>query len=356
MDEILKIDRVSKYFIGGSWLFNWISGKRKASVKNLIKAVDDVSFSVYRGEALGILGESGSGKSTLVRTIARLIHPTSGRVLWNNRDIFSMSNNEVKTELRPKMRMIFQHPEAVLNPAFSIKQTLQQALNQHSTTEKTKQVGKIEVLLKNVGLSKEVIQKYPHELSGGQKRRIGICRALATEPEMILADEPTSGLDTFIQQQIVFLLKDVISANGISMILISHDLGIVSQICDRIGIMYQGNVVELGPTNTIITGKSRHPYTQFLFASKLTLEKFGEKVKPEIKTEIPSSTRLGMDGIPCEKGCPYTSCCSLWNEKGKPEVCIQHKPRLEDKGNGHFIACHLKKTLESSQQLLKQSN
>ena len=339
--EILQVLNVRKHFPKRKKWTSWLFGANGKENGIFEKAVDDVSFDLRRGEILGILGESGSGKTTLARLIMRLIEPTSGQIVFEGRDIADMPGPILKKQVRGKMRMIFQHPDAALNPAYTVQMILDQAMRQHSSFQEEERNERIGQLLNSVGLStREFAAKYPRELSGGQKRRVAICRALATDPPMILADEPVSGLDVFLQRQIRDLLLHLHAERQLSMIFISHDIGIVRGMCDRIGIMYEGRLMELGTGNQVSTKRCLHPYTRSLYASQLEVDRElsqrdgtpGDLLDVEA---MESLQRNSADGA-----CPYWSSCRLWREKGKPIVCLSEKPRFRMQEQDHFIACH----------------
>jgi ABC-type glutathione transport system ATPase component len=308
-----------------------------ASPNGYIKAVDGVSLTVRSGELLGLLGESGSGKTTLVRTILRLTEPTSGQAWFAGRDIFTMSEAELKTHVRRRLRMIFQHPDAVLNPAYTVKMALEQALSTHTKLQPGERHDRIIDLLQNVGLPAYYLNKHPHELSGGEKRRITICRALATNPAVIFADEPLSGLDVSLQYQVLDLLLRIRQARNLTIVLILHDIGLVQRACDRIAIMYAGRIVELGRTEEVSPRKALHPYTRSLYASHLSIDsaKDGKRFK-KISIAEADLTESEAKG-----GCPYWVSCPLWRERGKPDICLQTPPKLMMKSHDHSVACYL---------------
>lgn len=238
-----------------------------------VQAVDDVSFTLRRGEVLGIVGESGSGKTTVARMLVRLVTPSAGTILLDGRDVCAMSPSDVRTHVRAKVRLIFQDPDAVLNPMSTIGESLERAFALHgSERARASRMGQVIAQLETVGLPASYVDKYPDALSGGEKRRVGICRALATDPSLIVADEPLSGLDVMLQEHVLSLLCAEQARRNFGLILVSHDLDRVQQVCDRIVVMYGGRVVENVVTNrTGARGKVvyTHPYSQALEAARL---------------------------------------------------------------------------------------
>jgi oligopeptide transport system ATP-binding protein len=299
-------------------------------MKAVVRAVDDVTFDVYKGETLGLVGESGCGKSTLGRTVLRLLHPTGGSILFDGKDI----GQRTETELRPfrrRAQMIFQDPYASLNPRMTVGATIAEPIEIHklvrNNREKTERVAS---LLEKVGLRPEAVSRYPHEFSGGQRQRIGIARALAVEPEFIVCDEPISALDVSIQAQIVNLLQDLQNADNLTYLFISHDLRVVQHICDRVAVMYLGRVVELGDAKTVYT-QPRHPYTQALLSAVPTPDPKTKRKRIILEGDVPSPMNP-------PSGCPFHPRCQV---KDKPEACFTVLPRLEKKSSGAVAACHV---------------
>ena len=334
MTEILRAAEIKKYFPArAGWWSRLQTGNRR-----YVKAVDGVSLEIFPGELLGLLGESGSGKTTLIRTMLRLVEPTAGQVWFEGRDIFKLSSAELKQSVRRRLRMIFQHPDAVLNPAYTVQMVLEQALRAHTALQNGAREERRIELLHQVGLSRKYLDKYPHELSGGEKRRITICRALATNPAIIFADEPLSGLDVSLQRQVLELLLKIRAEQRLTLVLISHDLEVMRKACDRIAIMYAGRIVELGGKNEVTPQRALHPYTKMLFASRLKLDNNNNNVE---KKPAPVSLReMDFAESGFRPGCPYRHACSLWHEKGKPELCVQENPVLVAGNAHHLAACH----------------
>lgn len=335
MTKILQAAEVKKYFWArAGWLPRLLAAKAESS--EYVKAVDGVSLDIYRGELLGLLGESGSGKTTLIRTLLRLTEPTAGQVWFEERDIFKLSPDDLKQSVRRRLRMIFQHPDAVLNPAYTVKMVLEQALRTHTSLQDGGRDERSIELLHHVGLSRNYLDKYPHELSGGEKRRITICRALATNPVIIFADEPLSGLDVSLQRQVLELLLKIRAEQRLTLVLISHDIEVMRKACDRIAIMYAGRIVELGGKNEVSPQRSLHPYTKTLFASRLSLDTNQLEKKPAAV----SLREIEVAASNSQQGCPYRYACWLWREKGRPDLCVQENPTLAAKSNDHHVACH----------------
>ena len=291
-----------------------------------VRAVDDVSFSIQPGETLGLVGESGSGKSTIGRTLLRLIESTSGQVLYRGEDLGSASSSRMRA-LRSKLQMIFQDPYASLNPKMRVKDILGEALQVHGLAKGQKaRDARIAELLELVGLRAEHASRYPHEFSGGQRQRIGVARALAVEPEFIVADEPLSALDVSIQAQVVNLLCDLRDRLSLTMLFISHDLDVVEYLCDRVVVLYLGRVMEVAPTVALFA-RPLHPYSQALLAAS-------PKPDPEQKSEHIALTGDIPSPVNPPSGCVFRTRC--------PHVidaCASTRPELRDMGQGRFKAC-----------------
>lgn len=291
-----------------------------------VRAVDDVSFSIQPGETLGLVGESGSGKSTIGRTLLRLIESTSGQVLYRGEDLGSASSSRMRA-LRSKLQMIFQDPYASLNPKMRVKDILGEALQVHGLAKGRKaREARIAELLELVGLRAEHASRYPHEFSGGQRQRIGVARALAVEPEFIVADEPLSALDVSIQAQVVNLLCDLRDRLSLTMLFISHDLDVVEYLCDRVVVLYLGRVMEVAPTVELFA-RPLHPYSQALLAAS-------PKPDPEQKNEHIALTGDIPSPVNPPSGCVFRTRCPH-----VIDVCASTRPELRDMGQGRFKAC-----------------
>jgi oligopeptide/dipeptide ABC transporter ATP-binding protein len=293
-----------------------------------VHAVDDVSLTVATGETLGLVGESGCGKSTLCRTILRLEEPTRGSVRFDGRDITHLRRRALRS-LRSDIQMIFQDPYASLNPRKRVGQIIGDPMRLHGVESGGRRREAIRRLLERVGLSPEHYNRFPHEFSGGQRQRIGIARALALEPQLILADEPVSALDVSIQAQIINLLKDLQDERGLTYIFVAHDLGVVRHVSDRIAVMYLGKVVEVSPAEPLYTNPI-HPYTVALL-SAIPIPDPKENAAREplvLEGDVPSP----IDPPPA---CRFHTRCPR-----ATDVCRRVEPPLVDYGNGHLAACH----------------
>lgn len=257
-EPVIEIKRLKKYFPVTKGLLRRTVGE--------IKAIDDVSFSVKRGEILGICGESGCGKSTLAHCITRLYRPTDGEILFNGMDISSFSEDKLQ-KIRAKISMVFQDSGGAFNPRQLIRQIIAEPLDIHRLGDKRYRIERVRHLCDMVSLSPEILDRYPHELSGGQRQRVGIARAIASEPEVIICDEPLSALDVSIQAQIISLFLELRQKmNTLAYIFISHDLSVIRRICDRVAIMYQGKIIEIANTEVLFRNPLHH-YTKFLLSS-----------------------------------------------------------------------------------------
>ncbi len=291
------------------------------------KAVRDVSFEIYPGETLGLVGESGCGKSTVARTLLRLLQPTTGALTFDGHDLFDPSHDKL---FRREIQMIFQDPYASLNPRMTAGEIICEPLILQTRLSKAERKKRLEQLLDLVGFVPEQAMRYPHEFSGGQRQRIGIARALALNPRFIICDEPIAALDVSIQAQIVNLLQKLQRDLDLTYLFISHDLSMVRHLCDRVAVMYLGEIVECASTEELFA-KPRHPYTQALLASIPIPDPMVEKARPRtvLKGELPSP-------LATIAGCPFASRCP----KAMPK-CHTTKPNLRDVAKGHTCACHL---------------
>lgn len=319
-DKILEVSQLKKYFPVTKGVFK--------KTKENVKAVDDVSFDIFRGETLGLVGESGCGKSTLGRTVLKLYEPTSGCVAYEGHDITSYSSDAMRP-LRRKMQIIFQDPYASLNPRMTVGNIIGEALVIHKLyADKTARQKRVAELLSIVGLRPEALYRYPHEFSGGQRQRIGIARALAVDPQFIVCDEPVSALDVSIQAQIVNLLQDLQSEFGLTYLFIAHDLMIVKHISTRVAVMYLGNMVEVAVSSELYEDP-KHPYTRALLSAVPVPDPSKKKSRIMLKGEIPSP-------INPPSGCKFHPRC--------PEVmpvCSVEVPPLIQIGKNRQVACHL---------------
>ena len=296
-----------------------------ASEKRFVKAVDDISFSIQQGETFGLVGESGCGKSTTGKTIVRLLKPTGGQVLFEGQDIFAEGK---KSDLSQKIQIIFQDPYSSLDPRFTVGHCIAEPMRVHKMGTAKEQEERVRSLMHDVGLRPEAYTKYPHEFSGGQRQRIGVARALALNPSLIVCDEPVSALDVSIQAQILNLMQDLQEKYHLTYLFISHNLAVVEHLCDRVAVMYLGNLVEVAETEDLFCHPV-HPYTQALLDAI-----------PVPDPEIPTMQNMLEGDVPSLMN-PPTGCCFHTRCPHACEQCSKEKPALRDMGNGHFVACHL---------------
>jgi oligopeptide/dipeptide ABC transporter ATP-binding protein len=294
--------------------------------KTTMRAVDGISFFLKKGETLGLVGESGCGKSTAGRAVLRLVEPTSGEVIYKGRDLLRLPPGEMRA-LRKEAQIIFQDPYSSLNPKITIDRILAEPFRIHNIGTKADRKDRVVELLKRVGLSSEHIGRYPHEFSGGQRQRIGVARAVALNPEFIVADEPVSALDVSIRAQILNLLRDLQDSMGIAYLFISHDMGVVEYFCDRVAVMYLGKFVEVADRATLYAAP-RHPYTQALLAAIPAMQTGKPKERLIIKGDVPAI-------VP--SGCAFHTRCPI-----KEPQCATTVPDLKETTPGHLVACHLR--------------
>lgn len=298
------------------------------SAERPVRAVDDVSFEVRPGETLGLVGESGSGKSTIGRTLLRLIDATDGQVLYRGEDLTKAASSRVRA-LRSKLQIVFQDPYASLNPKMRVRDILGEALDTHGKAQgRGSREARIAELLELVGLKPEHAARHPHEFSGGQRQRIGIARALAVEPEFIVADEPLSALDMSIQAQVMDLLEELKQRLSLTMLFISHDLDAVEYLCDRVVVLYLGRVMEVAPTAQLFANP-QHPYTRALLAAS-------PKPDPEIRTEVVALRGEIPNPMDPPSGCVFRTRCPH-----AMEACAAQRPALQEVAPGHWRACIL---------------
>jgi len=310
-DALLQVENLKKYFMVPD---------------GMLHAVDDVSFTLDIGETLGVVGESGCGKSTLGKTILQLISPTSGKIVFDGEDISKVDSKKF-VELRPKMQMIFQDPLSSLNPRMSVSQQIAEPLLIHKVCPDKESLNKrVLELMDTVGLARRYVDTYPHELDGGRRQRIGIARALALEPKMIICDEPVSALDVLIQAQILNLLQDLQKEKGMAYMFITHDLSVVKHISDHISVMYLGQMIEKAPTAELFS-HTWHPYTKALL-SAIPIPSIKNKKKRELlKGELTSP-------INPPDACRFAPRCNYACEE-----CFKGTPKLEELSKDHFVAC-----------------
>ena len=298
------------------------------SRKETLKAVDDVTFHINKGETVSLVGESGCGKSTTGRCMIRLYNPTKGEILYDGKDIMKLSRAEQK-EFCKKVQMIFQNPYSSLNPRMTVKEIVGEGLKQHGMSQKEADA-KVEKLLETVGLNKDHMSRFPHEFSGGQRQRIGIARALSVDPEFIICDEPISALDVSIQAQVINMLKNLQETMGLTYLFIAHDLSVVKYISDRVVVMYLGTIVETAETEELFSN-TQHPYTKALLSAipEADPKKAKANERIPIKGEIPSP-------INPKDCCRFAERCEYATERCRGEI-----PKLREVAPGHMVACHL---------------
>ena len=314
-ETLVRADHVKVYFKG------------KSRKDGTVKAVDDVSLDIRKGETFGVVGESGCGKSTLGRTLIRLIDPTDGHIYLNGEDISKLKGADLKA-MRRKMQIIFQDPSACLNPRRTVRQILMEPFEIHKMDKDQDVEARIMELLQLVGLDSYHLSRYPHELSGGQKQRIGIARALALKPDLIVCDEAVSALDVSVQAQVLNLLQELKQKLGLTYFFISHNLNVVYQVSDRVGVMYLGKMVEIADYDQLYE-KRYHPYTEELLSAIPQVNQEDRKERIHLEGEVPSPTDP-------PSGCRFHTRCPKACDRCKAE-----EPALREIAPGHLVACHL---------------
>ena len=323
---LLAVDKLCKYFPVRRGLV--------ARVKQWVKAVDDVSFTIGKGETLGLVGESGCGKTTVGRALLRLIPATSGSVTFNGRSLLDLPRSQLRP-LRRQMQIIFQDPYGSLNPRMTVGGAVAEPLRIHGLVRGATLKDRVAELLQQVGLPPDAAYRYPHEFSGGQRQRVGIARALALDPAFIVCDEPTSALDVSIRAQVINLLQDLQKNLGLSYLMISHDLGAVRHISKQVAVMYLGRIVEQAPTAALYDAP-RHPYTRVLLSAIPVPDPTKRRVRVSaVDDEIPSPINV-------PQGCAFHPRCPLYELLGKPETCRKDLPPLApiDPESKHLVRCH----------------
>lgn len=321
-DKLLQVEHLKQYFPAGGM------GKNR----KFVKAVDDVSFFVNKGETLGLVGESGCGKTTTGRSILRLYEPTGGKITFDGKVILDVEN-KVKVDMLPyrqKMQMVFQDPYASLDPRMTVGDIVGEAIDIHKlAANKKERHDRIISMLEKVGLNSEHANRYPHEFSGGQRQRVGIARALAVNPQFIVCDEPISALDVSIQAQVVNMFEELQEQMGLTYLFIAHDLSVVKHISDRIGVMYLGKMVELADSYELVA-RSLHPYTKSLISAI--------PIADPIKAR--ASKRIVLQGDVPSPLNPPTGCRFRTRCPNADECCAQKEPEWREVEKGHYVACH----------------
>lgn len=316
---LLEVEEVTKHFRVRRGAFG--------EVQATVRAVEDVSFEIHRGEALGLVGESGCGKSTIAKLITCLHRPTSGRIRLDGRDISGLPDERLR-EFRRKVQMVFQDPYSSLNPRMTAGKIIGEPLREHFRGSASDRRARVEALFRQVGLRPELATNYPDAFSGGQRQRIGIARALALEPELIVADEPVSALDVSVQAQVINLMARLRGETGVAYLFVSHDLAVVEYICDRVAVMYLGQLVEIAPKRNLFSGP-RHPYTEMLMQSVPRMDR-RQKSRRVAASEVPSPFNP-------PSGCRYRTRCPI----AEPQ-CSKTAPVLRRVAARHLAACHVR--------------
>jgi oligopeptide transport system ATP-binding protein len=311
------------------------------TVRGQVRAVDDISFEIRKGETLGLVGESGCGKTTTGRAVINLRRPTDGVVRFDGVELASLGRNDMR-RMRRRMQIIFQDPYGSLNPRMTVGSIIAEPIETHNLAKGDAKVERVRELLSLVGLNPNYTNRYPHEFSGGQRQRIGVARALAVEPEFMVCDEPISALDVSIQAQVLNLLIELREQFGLTYLFIAHDLSVVRHISDRVGVMYLGKLVEIGPSLTIYD-QPAHPYTRALLSAiPVPDPKVERRRKRVILTgDVPSPANP-------PSGCRFHTRCWLYERLGRPENCREEDPALRTVGNDHQAACHYAEEAQKS--------
>ncbi len=322
--QIITVEGLKKYFPIKAGVFSRVTGH--------VKAVDGIDFGIKSREAYGLVGESGCGKSTAGMTIIRMFKPTGGKVFFKDKDLSSMQKNELR-KIRKEMQIIYQDPYSSLNPRISIGEAIGESLEVHGVARGRERRDRVISVLKECGLDQHHFRRYPHEFSGGQRQRVGIARALALEPEFIVADEPVSALDVSIQSQIVNLLERLQEIYGLTFLFISHDLSVVKHISDQVGVMYLGRIVEDAPKKELYRSPM-HPYSQALLSAVPSMKPSVKKERIILTGDVPSPSNP-PPGCTFHPRCPYAEA-----------ICSEQVPVLKKAGADHLVSCHLVKGID----------
>jgi len=319
-EKLLEVKNLKKHFPIKGGVF----GKK---VLKSVQAVNDVSFDLYKGETLGIVGESGCGKSTTARLLLRLQEPTDGEIIFQGKNLLEQSKSDMR-KLRKELQIVFQDPYASLNPRMKVGDILEEPMVNFKMYDRQTRSQMVRELMDQVGLQSSYVNRYPHEFSGGQRQRIGIARALATKPKLIVADEPVSALDVSVQSQVLNLMRDLQKEFDLTYMFISHDLSVVKHLCDRIGVMYLGKMVELSPKKDLYL-EPLHPYTQSLLSAVPIPNPTRKRERIVLQGDVPSPSNP-------PSGCTFHPRCPM-----AMEICRVVQPQFQQVKDGRFVACHL---------------
>lgn len=320
-EPLLKVEGLQKYFPIKGGVFQHVVGH--------VKAVENLSFTLEKGETFGLVGESGCGKSTAGRTILRLYEKTNGSVLFHGQDVFALNKKELRA-VRQKMQLVFQDPYSSLNPRMTIGESIGEAMVEHGLCTRNEMKQRVLAVMEQCGLQPYQLDRYPHEYSGGQRQRVGIARALALNPEFVVCDEPVSALDVSIQAQIINLLCDLQQKRQLSYLFISHDLSVIKHISHRIGVMYLGELIETAKKDDLYTNPA-HPYTRALLSAVPVPDPDAKRNRIVLQGDLPSPANP-------PSGCKFHTRCPECKE-----ICKQQEPPVIDLGNGHTAKCHFAK-------------